>query len=132
MSEIKNCKILFSVIELGRLSSPVSNVSSKSMRSHILTSPYEDHILDKKGIPTGKYNTPKGHFKAPNDFVERETLKCVRKTTLSESCVNHFISKDACPHFIDKKKWEKMKDLERLEINLKLSAEGKDFSYEII
>ena len=130
--EIKNRKVLLTIVDKGELSGNVSNTSSKFMRSKILTSPYEDHILDKKGIPTGKYNTPKGHFKAPNDFVERETLKCVRKTTLSESCVNHFISKDACPHFIDKKKWEKMKDLERLEINLKLSAEGKDFSYEII
>ena len=129
---IKNRKILLTVFNRGRLGTPVSNSSDKSIKAKILCSPFENHIINSKGVPTGKYNTPKNHFKAPNDFKERKETICSRKTTLSESCVNHFISKDACPHFIDKKKWTKMKDLERLEINLKLSAEGKDFSYEII
>lgn len=129
---IKNRKILLTILDRGRLDIPVSNTSSKAIKSKVLLSPFEEQILDKKGYPTGKYITPKKHFKAPTDFNERNVLSCSRKTTLSESCVNYFISSDACPFFIDKKKWEKMKDVERLEINLKLNAEGKEFSYEII
>ena len=132
MIEIRNHKFLLTINEKGQLATPVSNVNSKSMRSKIMTSPFEDHILDKKGIPTGKYNTPKNLFLAPNDYTERKVSLCTRKTTLSEEVINYFISAGACPHFIYKKKWEKMKDLERFEINLKLNAEGKEFSYEII
>lgn len=129
---IKNRKILLTILDRGRLDIPVSNTSSKAIKSKVMSSPFEERILDKTGSPTGKYITPKKHFKAPGDFNERSVSICARKTTLSESCVNYFISSDACPFFIDKKKWEKMKDVERLEINLKLNAEGKDFSYEII
>lgn len=129
---IKNRKILLTILDRGRLGTTVSNTSSKSIKSKVISSPFEEQILDKKGFPTGKYNTPKKHFKASNDFKERPVSICTRKTTLSESCVNHFISSDACPFFIDKRKWEKMKDIERLEVNLRLNAEGKDFSYEII
>lgn len=129
---IKNRKILLTILDRGRLGTPVSNTSSKSIKSKVLLSPFEERILDKKGSPTGKYITPKKHFKAPTDFNERNVPSCSRKTTLSESCVNYFISSDACPFFIDKRKWEKMKDVERLEVNLKLNAEGKEFIYEII
>ena len=129
---IKNRKILLTILDRGRLGTTVSNTSSKSIKSKVISSPFEEQILDKKGFPTGKYTTPKKHFKAPSDFNERLVSICTRKTTISESCVNHFISSDACPFFIDKRKWEKMKDIERLEVNLKLNAEGKDFSYEII
>jgi hypothetical protein len=97
-----------------------------------MTSPFETKILDKKGFPTGKYNTPKKHFKASTDFNERKTFSCFKKTTLSESCVNYFISSDACPFFIDKKKWEKMTEEERLKVHLNLNAEGKEFAYELI
>lgn len=130
--EIKNHKILLTVINRGRLDTPVSNVSSKELRSKIMTSPYEDRIVDKKGIPTGKYITPKNHFKASNDFVERGVIPCTTKTTLSENVVNHFTSFEACPHSINYKKWEKMTEKERLEVHLNLNAEGKEFSYEII
>ena len=130
--EIKNRKVLLTIVDKGELSGNVSNTSSKFMRSKILTSPYEDHILDKKGIPTGKYNTPKGHFKAPNDYIERKSTDCVIKSTLSENVVNYFISNSSCPHFVNSKKWEKMNEEERLKIHLNLNAEGKEFLYEVI
>lgn len=129
---IKNRKILLTILDRGRLGTPVSNTSSKFIKSKVMSSPFEERILDVKGYPTGKYMTPKKHFKAPTDFNERKVSICSRKTTLSESCVNYFISSDACPFFIDKRKWEKMKDVERLEVNLKLNAEGKEFTYELI
>ena len=129
---IKNRKILLTILDRGRLDIPVSNTSSKAIKSKVMSSPFEELVLDKNGSATGIYITPKKHFKAPSDFSERSVSICARKTTLSESCVNYFISSDACPFFIDKKKWEKMNDIERLEVNLKLNAEGKDFSYEII
>lgn len=130
--EIKNHKILLTVIDRGRLGAPVSNVSSKAMRSKVMTSPYEDHILDKKGIPTGKYNTPKGHFKAPNDYIERSVLNCTRKITISENVIDYFISNGSCPHSINSKKWEKMNEEERLKVHLSLNAEGKEFIFEVI
>lgn len=130
--EIKNHKILLTVVDRGRLGAPVSNVSSKELRSKVICSPYEDHILDRKGIPTGKYNTPKGHFKASNDFTERPSINCTLKLTISENVVNYFISNGSCPHFINSKKWEKMSEDERLKVHLSLNAEGKEFSYEII
>ena len=130
--EIKNHKILLTVIDRGRLGAPVSNVSSKELRSKVICSPFEDHILDRKGVPTGKYNTPKGHFKAPNNFIERSELPCTLKSTLSEDVVNYFVSNKSCPHFINSKKWEKMTELEKLEIHLGLTSEGKKFTYEII
>lgn len=130
--EIRNHKILLTITEVGRLSSPVSNISNKSIRSKIITSPFEDRILDKNGSPSGKYNTPKKLFLAPNNFKERFKLECTRKINISESTVNYFISNESCVHFIDKKKWEKMTEEERLKIHLSLNAEGKEFSYEVI
>lgn len=132
MEMIKNQKILLTIIEKGVLSGSVSNTSTKEIRSKILTSPYEEHVVDRKGIPTGKYITPKGHFKASNDFKERNLINCSRKTVLSESATNYFISNGSCPHFINSKKWEKMTEKERLEVHLNLNAEGKDFIYELI
>ena len=130
--EIKNHKILLTVLDRGRLGAPVSNVSSKAMRSKIKTSPYEDHILDRKGVPTGKYNTPVGHFKAPNNYVERQAQLCTSKVTINENIVDYFISNGSCPHSINSKKWEKMNELERLKVHLSLNAEGKEFTFEII
>ena len=68
----------------------------------------------------------------PNDFKERKETICSCKTTLSEQVTNYFISSESCPFYIDKKKWSKMKEQERLEIHLKLNAEGKEFAYELI
>lgn len=129
---IKNRKILLTVFNRGRLGTPVSNSSDKSIKTKILCSPFENHIISSKGVPTGKYNTPKNHFKAPNDFKERKETICSCKTTLSEQVTNYFISSESCPFYIDKKKWSKMKEQERLEIHLKLNAEGKEFAYELI
>lgn len=129
---IKNRKILLTVFNRGRLGTTVSNSSDKSTKIKVLCSPFEERILDSKGVPTGKYKTPKNHFKASNDFKERKETVCSCKTTLSEQVTNHFISLESCPFFIDKKKWSKMKEQERLEIHLKLNAEGKEFTYEII
>ena len=129
---IKNRKILLTVFNRGRLGTPVSNSSDKSIKTKILRSPLENHIINSKGVPTGKYNTPKNHFKAPNDFKERKETICSCKTTLSEQVTNYFISSESCPFYIDKKKWSKMKEQERLEIHLKLNAEGKEFAYELI
>ena len=129
---IKNRKILLTVFNRGRLGTPVSNSSDKSIKAKILRSPFENHIINSKGVPTGKYNTPKNHFKAPNDFKERKETICSCKTTLSEQVTNYFISSESCPFSIDKKKWSKMKEQERLEVHLKLNAEGKEFAYELI
>lgn len=129
---IKNRKILLTVFNRGRLGTPVSNSSDKSIKTKILCSPFENHIISSKGVPTGKYNTPKNHFKAPNDFKERKETICSCKTTLSEQVTNYFISSESCPFYIDKKKWSKMKEQERLEVHLKLNAEGKEFAYELI
>ena len=129
---IKNRKILLTVFNRGRLGTPVSNSSDKSIKAKILCSPFENHIISSKGVPTGKYNTPKNHFKAPNDFKERKETTCSCKTTLSEQVTNYFISSESCPFSIDKKKWSKMKEQERLEVHLKLNAEGKEFAYELI
>ena len=129
---IKNRKILLTILDRGRLGTTVSNTSSKSIKAKILCSPFENHIINSKGVPTGKYNTPKNHFKATNDFKERKETTCSCKTTLSEQVTHYFISSESCPFYIDKKKWSKMKEQERLEVHLKLNAEGKDFSYEII
>ena len=130
--EIKNHKILLTVIDRGRLGATVSNASSKAMRSKVITSPYEDNILDRKGIPTGKYNTPKGHFKAPNNFNERQVSTCTLKLTINENIVDYFISNGSCPHSINSKKWEKMNEEERLKVHLSLNAEGKEFTFEVI
>ena len=89
---IKNRKILLTVFNRGRLGTPVSNSSDKSIKTKILRSPFENHIINSKGVPTGKYNTPKNHFKAPNDFKERKETICSCKTTLSEQVTNYFIS----------------------------------------
>ena len=129
---IKNRKILLTILDRGRLGTTVSNTSSKSIKSKVISSPFEEQILDKKGFPTGKYNTPKNHFKAPNDFKERKETICSCKTTLSEQVTNYFISSESCPFYIDKKKWSKMKEQERLEAHLKLNAGGKEFVYELI
>ena len=130
--KIKDHKILLTVYLGGRLDAPVSNVSSKSMRSRIITSPFENVIVSKKGINTEKYVTPQGHFKAPNDYTERGEILCSRKSTLSEQVVNYLISNGSCPHSVNSKKWEKMDEKTKLEIQLKLTAEGRDFKYEII
>ena len=132
MIEICNRKVLLTINEKGQLSTPVSNASSKEIRSKIMTDPFESQILNNKGIPTGKYITPKGNFKVSNDYNERIETKCSKKLTLSENVVNYFISNGSCPYFINSKKWEKMNEEERLKVHLSLNAEGKDFSYEII
>jgi len=130
--EIKNHKILLTVVDRGRLGAPASNISSKAMRSKVMTSPYEDHILDRKGVPTGKYNTPIGHFQASNNYVERQALPCTLKLTINENIVDYFISNGSCPHSINSKKWEKMTEEERLKVHLSLNAEGKEFTFEVI
>ena len=130
--EIKNHKILLTVIDRGRLGASVSNASAKEEIRKIMTSPYETRVLTTVGKPTDKFITPKNHYKAVNDFKPREIQSCTRKNTLSETTVNYFIANEGRPYSINSKKWEKMSDKERLEVNLSLSAEGKDFTYEII
>ena len=131
--EIKDHKILLTVVERGRLGAPVSNTSSKKERSAIMTSPFEKGITTvKAGKLITEYITPKKHFKVANDFKEREVLPCTRKNTLQESVVNYFISNSSCPFSVKKRDWEKMNEKQRLEIHLSLNAEGKEFTYEII
>lgn len=129
--EIKNSKVLLTIIEKGQIGKAVSNSNSKLEKFLVKTSPYEYAICDKNGIPTEKYVTPKGHYKAPNNFVAREEQKCVIKNMLSENVVNYFISENSCPIF-DKKEWTKMSEMKRLEYHLMLNAGGKEFKYEII
>jgi len=129
---LNNSKILLTVFIGGRLGATVSNAASKELISKIKVSPFEHEILSKNGKSTGKYITPKGHFAASNDFKERGELPCSRSITLSESCVNYFISAASCPYFIKKGKWEKMHQKERLEVHLSINAEGNKYSYEVI
>lgn len=130
--EIRNRKVIFTVTEKGRLGAPVSHTSSKELHTKIRNSPYETVVYDKRGNPTGKYFTPQNHFKAPNDYKPRLEKECSRSTTIDEIAVNHFISNESSPYFIDAKKWSKLTEQVRLEVHLTLNAEGKEFKYELI
>lgn len=129
---LQNAKILLTVYLGGRLAGPTAQKQGKKVLSKIKRSPYESAILDKKGIPTGKYYTPKGHYKAPNNFVPRETQECKQVTNLDESCVNYFISKESCPYRIKKVVWDKLTELQRLEYHLTITADGNKFSFDVV
>ena len=129
---LKNSKILLTIYLGGRLGAPQPGKHGKEVLSKIKSSPYEVAILDAKKVPTGKYFTPKGHYKAPNNFTPREELECKKITMLCEECVNFFISMDSCPHRVKKTVWEKLSEEERLKINLEITADGSEYSYEVI
>lgn len=129
---LKNCKVLLTVYLGGRLGAPQPGKQGKKVLSRIKLSPYEVRIVDNKGVFTGRYFTPKGHYKAPDNFIPRPKLLCKKSTMISEQCVNFFISKEGMPYFMKSNAWEKLSEKERLKINLSINADGHEFSFEII
>lgn len=129
---LKNSTILLTVFLRGRLGAANPRKVDKDLLSKIKRSPFETSVLNRKGIPTGRYKTPKNHFKAPNDFEPREVTQCKRVTTLSEDCVNYFISENSKPFHYGKRAWQKMTEKQRLEANLAINADGNEFIYTIV
>jgi len=128
----KNSKILLTVQLRGELGTTVSNTSSKEVISKVKTSPFESHIKDSKGIPTGRYITPKGHYKSPDLYNERKETTATRKVNICGDAVMHYASQASCPYSIKKNVWEKLSQVQRIEAHLALNAEGLPFTYQII
>lgn len=127
----KNSKILLTVTIGGELGAPVSHKSTKEVVSRVKTSPFESQSVDKNGVPTGMYLTPKNHYLASNDFTPRTIQKCTRNINISGSAVMNFIS-DECPTGIKKNTWLNLKQDERIKYHLSQFAEGNSFTFEVI
>ena len=127
----KNSKILLTISDRGELGAPVSYKSTKEVVSQIKTSPFESQRIDAKGIPTGIYLTPKGHYLAPNDFKIRVAQECTHSININGIAVMYFIS-DECPTGIKKNAWLSLKEDDRIKYHLNQFAEGKPFTFEVI
>ena len=71
-----------------------------------------------------KFNGVKYHF-------PKEARKCVKKTTISKSAYDHFISGEA-PRWMHPKRWAGLSSNERLVLHLNRIAEGREFSFEVL
>jgi len=120
--------VIITVNFQGTLSSQVSNVSSKKMRSKILTSPFEKGINTSTGR---QYITPAGHYKAPGIYKERLQKMCTRKTNISEEICNDWIN-SKCPFFVKEYNWKKMSDEQRIEAYAQRFNEGFGITVEIL
>jgi hypothetical protein len=129
---IKNKKVLLTVYLGGRQGAQQPSKQGKEVLRKVRLSPYEYAVIDAKGRATGKYVTPKGHYKAPDNFIPRPETICKKVILLQEECVSFFTSDEGKPYHIKKNVWEKMTDEERLKVNLQVSAESPNFSFEII
>lgn len=115
----------------GELGTPVSYKSTKEVVSKINTSPMELQMTDSKGLPTGMYLTPKGHYSAPNDFKPRTVQDCTQNLNISGSAVMNFIS-DECPSGIKKNVWLELNEEARILYHLTQFAGSNKFTFEII
>ena len=133
-------KVLLTIYEKGRLGLKKSNAGTKFQKQAMQKSPFvketEQGVFytfdgakwykQREGKKIPKYFEGKPYYKAP------KYQQVVTKTTMSESCVQFFISDEGRPASISKRIWDKMGAEKRLEANLAINADGKDWEYVLI
>jgi hypothetical protein len=114
----------------GVLVGSTQNSSSRKMQRKVLSSPYEYEIRDAKGNGTGKFITPVGNFKAPNNFKSREESLCTRKVNITEEVVKDWLLKP--PYGIKEFDWKKMNQKSKIAAHVAKFDEGSGVSFEIL
>ena len=119
--------IILTVNLQGVYSSPVSYKSSKKIVSKVKSSPFEKGVWKKGKV---HYETPKNHFVAPNNFEERTTQDCCRKTHITGEVINDWVK--TCPQWEKAGNWKHLSKKAKIESYIHKFDEGFGVSYEIL
>lgn len=99
------------------------NAGNKSEIRKIKISPFWDHRRFKK--------PPKNYYESNKSYNEPKVSSITIKTKINSTAVNYFISDDGKPYQF-KGNWKYLSKIKRLEENLKIFANGRNFDYQII
>lgn len=124
-------KVLLTWKLRGRLGSKESNISSKEIRSKVMNSPFEEAKWDKISHKV-VYETPKGHYKDISLYKPYKEQDCTQTCILSEQAVSYYISEEGCPFRFSRFTWNQLSNIDRLKVNLEITAGTKEFSFEIL